>query len=167
MLSGGILPKFFVVSLCCFTLYHAVIAQNQHIKNVYATTSNDPSGFSNQLEIIDDVYKAAGGDSFRVYNYLPSIYDYPFQYLFWWYGNNRYGYMPNDLAYLPNQPEYIKDRESFLRPVPTLNPNSKIFLIVQRGENKTHLAEWFGNFAQYCQLNVTKYSFHQELQLFS
>jgi len=55
------------------------------------------------------VYQQADGQGFNLYSYIPSVYDYPNQHVFWWYGTKKYGYQPADVSYLPNQPEYIKD----------------------------------------------------------
>ena len=75
--------------------------------------SNDPSLYKNEIAAIDYVYKYAKGQNFRVYPYLPSVYDYPYQYLFWWYGKNKYGYIPGEYVYSPNKPKYIPSQEKF------------------------------------------------------
>ncbi len=67
--------------------------------------------FRNELEVVDFIYKYVNGKNFKAYIYLPSVIDYPYQYLFWWRGLNKYGYLPEDYAYLPNKPEYIKGKE--------------------------------------------------------
>lgn len=73
----------------------------------------DPSAYKNEIAAIDYVYKKAAGQNFKVYTYLPSVYDYPYQYLFWWYGNKRYGYIPGEYVYSPNKPAYIPSQEKF------------------------------------------------------
>ncbi len=73
--------------------------------------STDPSVFANELAAVDYVYQYANGKNFRVYNYLPSVYDYPYQYIFWWRGLKKYGYTPKEYAYLPNKPAYISGKE--------------------------------------------------------
>lgn len=155
--AKNILFLFVVLSLV-----YAVSSQVDYLKSSFLP-SNDPSGYKNQLSVIDDIYKHADGEGFVVYNYLPSIYDYPFQYLFWWYGKTKYGYMPNDLAYLPRQPEYIPERESFLHPTKPISSQSKTFLIIQKGDNKTHFQSWLGNFSSLCSIRDIKYAFSQQL----
>lgn len=44
---------------------------------------------------IDLIYQDAAGQPFGVFVYAPPIYDYPYEYLFWWYGQKKYGYLPN------------------------------------------------------------------------
>ena len=48
-------------------------------RNDFAKTHLDPSLYKNEISAID-----------YVYTYLPSVYDYPYQYLFWWYGQKKY-----------------------------------------------------------------------------
>lgn len=73
----------------------------------------DPSSYKNEVAAIDYVYKYANGQNFKVYTYLPSVYDYPYQYLFFWYGQKRYGYIPYEYSYHPNIPQYISNKEKF------------------------------------------------------
>ena len=73
----------------------------------------DPSLYKSQISVIDYIYKQANGENFKVYVYMPSIIDYPYQYLFWWYGNKKYGYIPYEYAYAPNKPEYVSNKQSF------------------------------------------------------
>lgn len=75
--------------------------------------SGDPSLFRNEVAAIDYVYQQAQGQNFKVYTYLPSVYDYPYQYLFWWYGKKKYGYIPYEYAYSPNKPQYISHKDKF------------------------------------------------------
>lgn len=67
----------------------------------------------NEISAIDYTYQKAAGKNFKVYVYLPSVIDYPYQYLYWWHGLKKYGYLPEDYAYLPDKPEYIKQKEKF------------------------------------------------------
>ena len=67
----------------------------------------------NELLAIDFVYTFAKGENFKVYSYLPSVYDYPYLYLFWWYGQKKYGYIPGEYRYSPNKPQYISNQDKF------------------------------------------------------
>ncbi len=69
--------------------------------------------YKNEIAAIDFVYKYADGKNFKVYTYLPSVYDYPYQYLFWWYGQKKYGYIPGEYVYSPNKPTYIPSQDKF------------------------------------------------------
>lgn len=169
------LPVFFIMLLSVFLslvwegngykrliaflilMYMFVCVSNTHLPYLKNTSipSTDPSNLSNQLSVIDLIYKNANGRAFKVYSYLPSVYDYTYQYLFWWYGKTHFNYMPSDLAYLPNEPEYIEDRISFLSPSKEFKETDMTYLIVEKGENVKHLQEWQGNFAHLCQVRIS------------
>ncbi len=59
--------------------------------------------------VIDTIYKDAGGKPFSVFVFMPSVYTWPYDYLFKTYGLTRYGYEPahvkNGLAYLIIEPD--------------------------------------------------------------
>ena len=69
--------------------------------------TNDASILSNELSAVDWTYKESGGQGFYVYSYLPSVYDYPYQYLFWWRGNGKYGYVPCEYSTYPGIPDFF------------------------------------------------------------
>lgn len=58
--------------------------------------AGDASVYRNQLAVIDYVYKEAEGKPFRYVVYTPAVHDYPYKYLFNWYGERRYGYTPSN-----------------------------------------------------------------------
>jgi len=50
----------------------------------------------NQLQAIDWVYKNANGERFNVDVYVPPVIPYAYNYLFNWYGEKTYGYIPDE-----------------------------------------------------------------------
>jgi hypothetical protein len=60
----------------------------------------DASVYKNQLAVLDYIYKQANGKSFKYVLYTPPVNDYTYQYLFKWYGFNKYGYSPKNDARL-------------------------------------------------------------------
>lgn len=74
---------------------------------------NGNSVLRNELAVIDYTYQKSDGKNFKVYVYMPSVIDYPYQYLYWWWGLKKYGFLPADYAYLPDKPEYISQKEKF------------------------------------------------------
>lgn len=108
----------------------------------------DPSLLKNEIAAVDYVYQKAAGKNFKAYTYLPSVYDYPYQYLFWWYGQKRYGYLPLDYAYAPNKPNYIGGKESFSATegsVKSRKDSNLVFLIKEPDRNYTR-SGWEGEF---------------------
>jgi hypothetical protein len=68
----------------------------------------DASVYRNQLAVIDYVYQQSAGKDFKYVVYTPPVYDYPYQYLFKWYGPNKYHYAPSKdarLAYFILEPD--------------------------------------------------------------
>ncbi len=59
--------------------------------------------------IIDTIYQDALGQPFSVFVFMPSVYTYPYDYLFKTYGKKQYGYEPGNkkqgLAYLVIEPD--------------------------------------------------------------
>jgi len=161
------LPVLFVLMAGVFL--NAVLRQNAFLKktvvlllififivNFYRvfTRNFHTSGeikYSQQKKVVDRVYQLADGRPFKVYSYLNNIYDYPYQYLFSWYGNKRYRYIPVEYAYLPNQPEYVADKSFYDKGKKTCLSQevseNKTFLIVEPGDNLSYLkVEWLKKF---------------------
>lgn len=57
---------------------------------------SDNAILQNQEMAIDYVYKNATGRPFSYFAYTPPVYDYVWQYNFWWYGQKKYGYFPKN-----------------------------------------------------------------------
>ena len=126
------------------------------LRNIYLTTNDqwqfvgtfggdDPKKLANLIKNIDWVYGKMNGSGFEAYNYVPEIYDYPNQYLYWWYGNHKYGYMPSKVSYDLNYvPEYIRAQNDFYK-----NPKTgeKIALIYEVNNN---YVGWLNQFKNYC-----------------
>lgn len=125
-------------------LFHSYI----NISNDFLVDSKKPnmnqSALTNEISAIDYVYQKADGKNFKVYSYLPSVYDYPYQYLFWWYGLKRYGYLPQDYAYLPDKFEYIKNKDKFDTRVNP--PSSGLIFLIKEPDNQERRKLWENNF---------------------
>lgn len=111
--------------------------------NDWGKANPDPSLYKNEIAAIDYVYIYANGKNFKVYTYLPSVYDYPYQYLFWWYGRKKYGYVPGEYVYSPNKPIYIPGQNKFQGSKD--NFSGLVFLIKEPDRNDTR-SGWEGAF---------------------
>lgn len=125
------------------------IDQEKFVPQSVSDRSNDKSNLRNELEAVDWVYKKAGGKGFKAYNYIPSVYDYPYQYLYWWQGKKQ-GYHPETVSYLEGVPEYIQENEKFFTQKKP-QEDGNIFLIYEPDkESPDRLAAWLGNFTKFC-----------------
>ncbi len=132
--------KLFSILLSILIIFYSIL----NIPNYYRERTNlnmDPSLYKNEIAAIDYVYKYANGQNFKVYTYLPSVYDYPYQYLFWWYGRKMYGYVPGEYRYLPNRPQYIPNQDKFEGR--KTNFSGLVFLIKEPDRNYTR-SGWEG-----------------------
>lgn len=54
------------------------------------------SVYRNQLAVVDYAYKEANGKDFKFVAYTPPVFDYTYRYLFMWYGEKKYNYLPTE-----------------------------------------------------------------------
>lgn len=112
-----------------------------------ANAKNDPAQLSNQLAAIEYIYDDSQGKPFSVYVYTPPIYDFSYQYLFWWQGVRFKKGLPVDFAYLPNQPRYVRNKELYSNG----KIASTIYLILENSEQNEFYTKdsWLKNFDSY------------------
>lgn len=114
-------------------------------------TRKDPVNLSNQLKAIDIVYDDASkfsNQNYSVYVFTPPIYDYNYQYLFWWQGTVKKRGLPRDFAYLANQPEYVRNK-SVYQPNPQVSDT--VYFILENVPTNEFYAkdDWLKNFRQF------------------
>jgi len=159
---GGILEKeyiknyqnkFLILLIIFFTFTNTIKAHYQYIKEINLKPSSDPSSLINEIKAVDWVYQEANKEGFKIYSYLPAIYDYAFQHVFWWYGTKKYGYQPEEISYLPNQPVYIQNGNLAWTKKKITKEGVPVFLIIQNdSEHSERFQEWMGNFSKLCQI---------------
>ena len=158
------LPIIFIIA----TIFFSLKAQNDYFKIMYQLSANNPSNMQNEIAAVDWVYQEAAGQGFALYSYLPSIYDYPYQQAFWWYGTQKYGYQPTDVAYLPNQPEYIKNGNLAWTKKKPQDSEQLTFLIVESDvEMPQRQQAWFGHFSTLCVLKKQLFFWKTEVLMLS
>lgn len=111
----------------------------------YQRPSGDAGLLKNQLAAIDWIYQTAAGKGFAVYTYTDSYYDYPYQYLFWWYGKNKYQYLPCQFAIFPGAgKEYVPGFENYASP--SIGCGKSVFLIIDSDTNGNKNSNWITTF---------------------
>lgn len=115
-----LIKKVFYVGIGVFIVYLLFLLNPlQLYKNaVMPLWEGDASVYRNQVATIDYVYKDANNRKFNYIAYSPAVHDFPYQYLFSWYGRTKYGYVPEakteNLLYIiiepnPGYPGRIED----------------------------------------------------------
>lgn len=113
-----------------------------------ASSKVDPALLANQLAAINMIYDDALLTPFSVYIFTPSIYDYNYQYLFWWQGQKLGEGLPQDFAYLPSQPDYVRNKNFYVK-IP--QQSNLTYLIIENApENEFYTKDnWLKNFDDY------------------
>lgn len=106
----------------------------------------------------------AHGEPFASYHYVPDVYDYSYQYLYFWHAYNglplptEFSYKPNESAYVPEKQEIMQYfGQSSGKPV-------KIFFIVEKPEREELLEQWWTQ-QRYGKI-VSKQSISNEITVF-
>lgn len=107
--------------------------------------SSDRSFLPVKLKTIETVYQLAGDRPFASYQYAPHIYDFDWQYLYFWHavGGDR---LPSDFAYEPNVIPYIVEKPDLLKYFAKQTDVRKpeiIFYIVEKPQQPGLLVEWW------------------------
>lgn len=112
-----------------------------------ATYGKNMKLYRNQKQVVDKVLAMAKDSQYGVYTYTEPIYDYPYQYIFWWTRRNtgqgpiKYGYLPEKYDYVLNKRLY----DSFPEKVQT------IFLIMEKDNPASDYRHetWLKEFYEY------------------
>jgi len=85
----------------------------------YMSDRRDGGFLHNQIAVLDWIYQKSKGKGFFLYTYVPSVYDYHYQYLVFWYGLKRFGYVPCEYSTYPgtDASSYVPDSGDYQKPV--------------------------------------------------
>lgn len=107
----------------------------------YSKHIHDPGLLAHELTVVDWIYAKSEHDGFNVYSFLPTGYDYNYQYLFWWYGRSKYKFVPCEYAVYPGDPKlYIRHADRYSKP--QLGCTKFRFLIVESGGDENTRSQW-------------------------
>ena len=121
-----------------------------------------------KLQALNYIYDQAQDRPFSSYQYLPNIYDYAYQYLYFWQGFKGKA-LPVEFSYKPGEINYVSEKSSLLARLPAKQgyggKAEKIFLIIEKPENVWHypLQRWLENI-NYSEI-VSKKEFGPELEV--
>lgn len=101
---GAMLGIAFLVVVFCGSIFRQYVSYTVDIKDTHVYDK-----ILGKRLVIDTIYKDANGKPFSVFVFMPSVYTYPYDYLFKTYGLMKYGYQPTQikrgLAYLIIEPD--------------------------------------------------------------
>ncbi len=101
-----------------------------------------------KIKALEYIYDQAQDKPFSSYQYLPEIYDYGYQYLYFWQGFQD-KQLPVEFSYKPGEISYVTEKPELLKLFPKIKPQAeKTFLILNLPENKHHypLDPWLDQF---------------------
>lgn len=135
------IPKKIGYTLLVVVLFFQAMLFQQRYKE-YLNTSRDPGILANQLKVLDWIYTHNEEDGFNVYTYSPHIYDYQNQYLFWWYGRDKYGFVPCEYTLFPTflKGTYVPSYLDYAQP--TLGCDNFRFVIIEPGGDEKSYNKW-------------------------
>lgn len=78
------------------SIAYKAISPQSIVLQLQGKTEYNVSSRKTQETVLDYVYQSADGSPFSYFAYTPPVYDYIWQYNFWWYGQKRYNYLPKN-----------------------------------------------------------------------
>jgi hypothetical protein len=107
--------------------------------------TNDATILRNQLKVVDFVYKDKSGG--YVYNYTDRFYDYAYQYLLWWKGEQLIGGVPCEYANFPqsNKALYVPGWNKYAKSQKGCD-NKARYLIIESDTNGEQNSDWIEDF---------------------
>jgi 4-amino-4-deoxy-L-arabinose transferase-like glycosyltransferase len=97
----------------------------------------------NQLEVLDWIYQKAENSGFTVYTYVPSVYDFHYQYLIYWYGLGKYKYLPCEYSTYPKIDASAYIPHSKIYQEPKKSCTAKRFLIMEPTASEDLRKVWY------------------------
>lgn len=145
------LPKKFGYIVLGFVIFFQVLHfQKKFVE--YQAPNGNPSLLYNQLAVVDWVYSKSPHLGFKVYDYVNTFHDYPYQYLFYWYGLSKYQYLPEEYANYPLSPKeiYVPGYQKYIEP--KRSGERTTFLIIESDTNGEDNRDWINKFREYFDL---------------
>jgi len=138
------LPKRYLVIFSLFLISSSFFTFRQVIEEKEKFV-NDRAFLPTKLKAIDIIYKKAENRAFSSYHYARHIYDFDYQYLYFWQAKMGKK-LPFEFAYEPNVTPYIAQKENllkFFKEQQDFRQPELIFYLVEEPLVERFLEEWW------------------------
>ena len=136
------LPKKsgYILLLVSLLFLHLPIFKERYMQ--YFKGYKDAGYLSTELRVVDWIYATRENDGFKAYTYMPDQRDYPYQYLFWWWGRKEYGFVPCEYSIYPGGLKlYLPERDYYTKP--SLGCSQFVYLIIEPHKDSEHYKNWY------------------------
>lgn len=118
--------------------------------------SDDQSILANEMATIDWTYQQSQNKGFKVYSFLPSVLDTPYQYLFPWYGQKKYGYLPCEYTTFPSVTarSYVSDYLKYQEKNKVCNEGIFYLIIEPVQDQQGYFDQWYRDISKNSELMV-------------
>ncbi len=115
----------------------------------YFLPNHNPGVLASQMKVVDWIYSKNEENGFNAYIYMTNSYfDFPYDYLFWWQGINKFGHVPCHYEVYPMSHKYVYiPGGEFNYNTPTLGCDKLLFLIKEPVVDQDRFNKWSENFA--------------------
>ena len=140
------LPKKALYILIILYLLNPVEKLFYHFKYEKDSLDQNRAFMPIKIQALERIEELADNESYASYHYVPDIYDYSYQYLYFQraFEGER---LPYEFSYKPGEITYIKEKPELLEKIDHQYKQEpkNIFFIVEEPENQDFLDEWWNH----------------------
>jgi len=135
--------RIMILMLFVLTPLSKIVYYYQHDR---ALLLENPNLLAVKLDVIGYVEDKIGDRNFSSYQYVPDIYDYSYQYLYFWKAYNGKS-LPIEFSYQPNETSYVKEKNALLSVLPVRKgaPEMIFYIVEQPNSNANLLSNWWNH----------------------
>lgn len=157
LLVGSILrqaPRWFSTLYVALLLLGPIMMGVQYFASDKAALLQSRGFLPVKIETLDRIESIADGRPYASYHYVPDIYDFSYQYLYYWRGLQGHS-MPTEFSYKPGEVSYVVQKADLSTRIPNREGEPElIFFIVESPEKSELLERWWGQ-QQYSEIVQT------------
>lgn len=138
-----LLPKPYAVAYLILILLTPMTMLQYYYASNRDSLSQSRAMLPAKIKAIDYIRDQAGENPFASYHYAPDIYDFSYQYLYFWQAYHGQSLL-SEFSYKPNAPVYIVEKSELLGRFDH-NPQEPklIFYVVEKPHNQDFLDQWW------------------------